>query len=199
MHNCTTTTERLTELLLDGSELPVPLATELRECSACREEFRVLKETLRLTTRLIETATPPHHYWPGYHARLSEKLHAAQQPRLEPGHTHVARPSWLVRFFASSIRLPVPVGLALLAIFGFLVFKIRVPAEPAIVRVPVQVPVIQEKPVERVVYRDRIRVQRLKPAPVAAKNDPALASLDGFEPAEEVKMTVIKGASSYEK
>ena len=199
MHNCKTTRERLTELLFDGSELTVPLSTELRECSECREEFRALKETLRLTTRLIETATPPNSYWPGYHARLREKLHAAQQPRSEPGQVHADGPSWLSRLFTSSIRVPVPVGLALLAIFGFLVFKLRVPAEPAIVRVPVEVPVIQEKPVERVVYRDRIRVQRLKPAPVAAKDDPTLASLEGFEPTEEVKMTVIKGASGNEK
>lgn len=205
MHNCKTTRERLTELVLDGSqgsnaaELPVPFVTELRECTECREEFRALKETLRLTTRLIETATPPNDYWPGYHARLREKLHAAQQPRTEPGHTHVATLSWLARFFTFSIRVPVPVAAALVLVVGFLIFKPRVPAEPSIVHVPVEVPVVQEKPVERVVYRERTRVRWLKPAPVATKNDPTLASLEGFEPAEEVKLTVIKGASGNEK
>ncbi|HKR15261.1 MAG TPA: hypothetical protein VJT15_24555 [Pyrinomonadaceae bacterium] len=198
MHNCKTTREQLTEHFVDGVDLPASLTRELRECAECRQEFRALKETLRLTTQLIETATPPNNYWPGYHARLREKLHAAQQPRSEPGQHHSGdrRQSWLVRFFVSSIRIPVPVGLALLAIFGFLIFKSRVPpAEPSIVQVPVEVPVIQEKTVERerVVYRDRpTRRPRQTPAPPVT-NESVTASFEGFEPAEEVKLTVLKG------
>ncbi len=196
MHNCKTTRERLTELLLDGSDLPVSLSTELRECAECVEEFRALKETLRLTTRLIETATPPNSYWPGYHARLKEKLQAAQHPRVEPGHSH--HRSWLMRFFVSSIRVPVPVGLALLFIFGLLIFKTRVPGPPSIVHVPVEVPVIQEKTVERVVYREK-PARRSRRTPPPARSESVLASLEGFEPAEEVKLTVIKGGSGNEK
>lgn len=199
MHNCKTTREQLTELLLDGSDLPAPLSTELRECAECCEEFRALKETLRLTTRLIETATPPNNYWSGYHARLREKLHAAQHPRIEPGQYHFEQRSWIRRFFASSIRVPVPVGLALLLVLGLaFVFKVRVPAEPSIVRVPVEVPVIQEKPVERVVYREKPS-RRSKRALVPSRSESALASLEGFEPAEEVKLTVIKGGSGNEQ
>jgi len=85
MHNCKTTRERFTELLLDGVGPPERLVTELRECAECREEFGGLSETLRVTTRLIESAAPPDSYWPGYHARLKERLRAAQQPRVEPG------------------------------------------------------------------------------------------------------------------
>lgn len=214
MHNCKTTREQLTEHFLDGADWPAsltPLKAELRDCAECRQEFRALKETLRLTTQCIETATPPNNYWPGYHARFREKLHAAQQPpRTEPGqhytgdpsgdrsgnHSGDRRQSWLVRFFVSSIRIPVPVGLALLAIFGFLIFKSRVPpAEPTIVQVPIEVPVIQEKTVERerVVYRDRpARRSKQLPAPLAT-NEPVTASFEGFEPAEEVKLTVLKG------
>jgi hypothetical protein len=193
MHNCKTTREHLTELLIDGSELPAPLPAELRACAECRHEFRALKETLRLSTRLIETATPPNNYWPGYHARLREKLHAAQQPRIEPGQSKSQ--SWLVRFFVSSIRIPVPVGLAILAIFGFLIFKIRVPAEPSIVKVPVEVPVIQEKTVERerVVYRDRPSKRARQEPAAPSRNESVTASFEGFEPAEEVKLTVLKG------
>src|SRR5688500_9572891 len=85
MHNCKTTRERLTELLLDGVDPRVVLSKDLRACAECREEFGELSDTLRVTTRLIETATPPESYWPGYHARLKERLRAAQQPRVEPG------------------------------------------------------------------------------------------------------------------
>ena len=192
MHNCKTTRDQLTELLIDGAELPASSSAELRECVECRQEFRALKETLRLTTRLIETATPPNNYWPGYHARLREKLHAAQHLRIEPG--QLQRRSPLVRFFVSSIRIPVPVGLALLAIFGFLIFRNPAPphVEPTIVQVPVEVPVIQEKTVERVVYREKPSAKRPQRVTTPPRIE-SVADLEGFKPAEEVKLTVLKG------
>ncbi len=203
MHNCKTTRERLTELLLDDIDPRAVLAAELRECAECREEFGEVSETLRVTARLIETATPPESYWPGYHARLKERLRAAQQPRVEPGQYRDR--SWLMRVFASSIRVPVPVGIAAILLFGLAtIFSIRVPAEPVIVHVPIEVPITHETIVERIVYRDRDR-EREKPSrrsrrtSVATRADSSLASLEGFKPAEEVKLTVIKGGSGNEK
>src|SRR5688572_166484 len=181
MHNCKDTTERITELLLDGADPRLSLSTELRECAECRAEFRALKETLQLTTRLMDTAAPPDNYWPGYHARLKERLHAAQQPRVEPGQDRAERhQSWaLLRFFRSSIRVPVPVGLALVLAttlaFAFS-FSKRDSSQPAVVvevPVPFEVPVVQEKTVERIVYRER-RSTRPKPAPVVPANDEAV-------------------------
>lgn len=191
MHNCKTTRERMTELLLDGSE-PRLLSRELRECAECREEFASLSETLRVTTRLIETATPPETFWPGYHERLKGKLLSARQPRVEPGQNY--------SFLTASIRVPVPVALALVLIVVFaFIFTIRVPADPTIVRVPVEVPVVREKTVTQVVYRDRQIKPRPKPARISPKTDSTLASLEGFKPAEEVKFTVIKGGAANEK
>ena len=199
MHNCKTTRERLTELLLDGVDPRVVLSKDLRACAECRDEFGQLSDTLRVTSRLIETATPPESYWPGYHARLKERLRAAQQPRVVPG--QYTRPSVLRRFFAYSIPVPVPVGIAAAMILALaFVFSIRVPAEPMIVQVPVEVPVVQEKTVERIVYRDRERrPTRPRRPTTAAPSDPVLATLQGFTPAEEVKLTVIKGGSTNEK
>jgi len=197
MHNCNTTRERLTEQLLDGCDPRMSLAADLRECAECREEFRALKETLALTTRLIETATPPDNYWPGYHARLKEKLYAAQQPRIEPGQQYPG-------FFSSSIRVPVPVAFALgvVVVLAFVLLRVPAnePAEPTIVHVPVEVrvPVIQEKTVERVVYREK-RSKPAKPAPFTPPSESTLASLEGFKPTEQVKLTVIKGGSGNEK
>lgn len=199
MHNCKTTRERLTELLLDGVDPRVVLSKDLRACAECREEFGELSDTLRVTTRLIENATPPESYWPGYHARLKERLRVAQQPRVVPGqYTH---PSVLRRLFAYSIPVPLPVGIAAALIVALaFVFSIRVPAEPMIVQVPVEVPVVQEKTIERIVYRDRERrPTRTRRPTAAAPSDPALATLQGFTPAEEVKLTVIKGGSANEK
>src|SRR4030095_13329121 len=98
MHNCKKTRERLTELLLDGADPRTVLARELHECAECREEVGELSETLRVTSRLLETATPPASYWPGYHARLKERLRAAQQPRVAPGQypqSNTVNRSWL--------------------------------------------------------------------------------------------------------
>lgn len=205
MHNCKEIKERITDLLLDGADPRLSLATELRDCAECREEFRALKETLQLTTRLIDNATPPDSFWPGYHARLTERLLTAQHPLVEPGQYRAdRRPSRFSRFFGASIRVPVPVALAaaalVLATTLAFAFSKPGPGAPVVVKVPVpvEVPVIQEKTVERVVYRE-IRSRRSKPARVVAGNDEALASLDGFKPAEEVKLTVIKGGAANEK
>lgn len=202
MHNCKTTRERLTELLLDGVDPRVVLLKDLRACAECRDEFGQLSETLRVTTRLIETATPPESYWPGYHARLKERLRAAQQqPRVVPG--QYTKPSVIRRLFAYSIPVPVPVGIAaalILALAFVFSNRVPVPAEPVIVQVPVEVPVLQEKTVERIVYRDRERrPTRPRRTTTAAPTDPTLATLQGFTPAEEVKLTVIKGGSTNEK
>ena len=200
MHNCKTTRERFTELLLDGVDPRAVLLKELRECAECREEFGELSETLRVTTRLIETATPVDSYWPGYHARLKQRLRAAQQPRVAPGQYHDSdRQSWLTRFFFSSIRVPVPAGLALILMVGLaFMFSFRVPAEPLIVHVPIEVPVIQEKTVERIVYREKPS-RRSESTRISLTTNPTVATLQGFEPADEVKLTVIKGGSANER
>jgi hypothetical protein len=197
MHNCNTTRERLTELLLDGVDPRVVLLKDLRACAECREEFGELSETLRVTSRLIENATPPESYWPGYHARLKERLRAAQLPRVVPG--QYTDRSFVRRFFGYSIRIPVPVAVAAVLLVALAFFlSIRVPAEPMIVQVPIEVPVVQEKTVERIVYRDK-RSPRSKSTRISPRSEPTLATLQGFTPAEEVKLTVIKGGSANEK
>ena len=200
MHNCKTTRERLTELLLDGVDPRVVLSKDLRACAECREEFGELSDTMRVTTRLIETATPPESYWPGYHARLKDRLRAAQQPRVVPGQYDAEKRFWLTRFLFSSIRVPVPVGIAVVILFGLAIFFLtRVPtAELSIVHVPVEVPVVQERTVERIVYREK-PTRKSKRTQVAPRPDSTLATLQGFTPAEEVKLTVIKGGSANEK
>jgi hypothetical protein len=205
MHNCKATREHITELLLGGAN---DRPDEVLTCEDCRAEFAAIKATLRLTSRLIEKTTPPPSYWTGYHARLRNKLTNAPATNVEKD-----RPSWLVRLLTASVRVPVPVGVALLLVFGGAVwFAPRAfeenPAAPAIsvVQVPVQVPVIQEKVVTRVVYR-RQKNQPALTLPVQRDDSSAFAksetvnpiSLIGFKPLDEVRMTVIKGGSPDEK
>ena len=81
------------------------------------DESEALKETLRITTRLIEAAAPPETYWPRYHAKLRTKLRESREPRVA-----AKKPSWFTRFFASSVSIPAPVAAALAVAIGLTIF-----------------------------------------------------------------------------
>ncbi len=222
MHNCSETKERLTELVLDGRSAELSVA-ELNNCADCRAEFDALNATLRMTTRVSETAAPAESYWSGYHARLREKL-AVIGPT--PSHAETQRreeklgPLFATMRLCVRMSIPVPLPLALAVIITCLalgVFAIRraeqpVAQPPLLVHVPVEVPVVQEKVVTRVVYRDRRSTERNSRRAVhdaraestfARSRKPATeeipASLTGFKPTEEIKLIVIKGGTPYEK
>jgi hypothetical protein len=218
MHNCREAKERLTELILDGRSGD-ELAAELETCAECRAEFDALNATLRMTTRVRETAVASESYWPGYHARLREKLsqaklsHAQVRRRKENTGASFA----LLRLCVKTLFRPVPVPLAVAALIiclvGLFAFRIArqpvITQDPLIVHVPVQVPVVQEKVVTRVVYRDRYLPARTSKR--GGQDSPAentfaksqkrddIPMLTGFKPAEDVKLTVIKGGSPNEK
>ena len=234
MHNCKETRELFTELLLDGIDFrsDQAISAELSRCPECRSEFETLSATLRMTHRVSETATPTDDYWPAYHSKLRQRLlneqttSRAQAQRhkeelgplfepLRPG----AGSGLLVRFLKTSVPVPLPLAVALVVIAALLVpFAIRAargdvqPNTTTIVRVPVEVPVAQEKVVTRVVYRDRYPVVRAtKRATDASRVESTFAksqksrteampaSLAGFKPSDEVKLTVIKGGVPNEK
>jgi len=207
MHNCTETKERLIELVLDGRS-----TAELNACAECRAEFQALNMTLRMTSRLSETAAPAESYWSGYHARLRRKLatapnpsHAETQRRKEKLGPLFETMRLCVR---TTVRVPLPLAAAvIITCLALGVFAIRraekpVAQPPLLVRVPVEVPVVQEKVVTRVVYRDRRSSSK---NPRRAINDAptestfAKSGLNGFKPTDEIKLTVIKGGTPYEK
>jgi hypothetical protein len=214
MHNCTETKERLMELVLDGRPM------EANACAECRAEFEALNMTLRMTSRASETATPAESYWSGYHARLRQKLatnpsHAEKQRRKEKLGPLFATMRLCVR---TQVRVPLPLALAvIIACLALGVFAVRraekpVAQPPLLVQVPVQVPVVQERVVTRVVYRDRRSSSRSARRAIndtraestfarsrKPSTDEIPASLNGFKPTDEIKLTVIKGGSPYEK
>jgi len=239
MHNCKETREIFTELLLDGMDFrsDQALSAELSRCSDCRSEFEVLSATLRLTNRLGETAAPAEDYWTGYHSKLRQSLVKAQAesstsrakaqrhkdelgPLFEPLRPR-AGTSLFARFFKTTVPVPLPLAVAVIAAAALLIpFAIRAARvqhsnTTTVVRVPVEVPVVQEKPTEkiitRVVYRDRLVVKATTPAKDATRAESTFAksqksegeampsSLAGFKPSDEVKLTVIKGGVPNEK
>ena len=229
MHNCKETREQLTVLLLDGDGRAERV---LDRCEECRAEFEALAATLRMTARVRETVMPTEDYWTGYHAQLRSKLegfqakaqrlrHAeAQGEELKPGLGFVfatlRQPLRLcVKIFLRPV--PVPLGVAVfvaglvIALFGIRSAQqpATQPQAPVVVQVPVEVPVVREKLVTQVVYRDRLRVSKPSKRVVngpTAENTFARSqkphpedTLSGFKPTDEVKLTVIKGGSPNEK
>ena len=116
MHNCKSTRERVTELLLNSVDVR---PTELLECSECSDEFDSIKETLRITKRQLEATVPSESYWNQYHEKLQRRLNVLvdhEDQVVTPAAT--ARASWLSRMFTSSIRVPMPVAAAVLLVVG---------------------------------------------------------------------------------
>ena len=206
MHSCRKTREHMTERLLNGVETPI----ELAGCEECQSEFESLKEMLRLTTRGIETATPAAEEWTNYGSSLTRKLAEVSHTIVSP--SPVAHDSWLKRFLTVSIRIPVPAGVALLLLFAIsLGLALRRSPQPTVVekvstvQVPVEVPVIQEKVVTRVVFRqsnnqNASRRYVAKPDNSAvARSQSSPVNLSEFKPLDEVKFKIIKGGSPDEK
>lgn len=219
MHNCNEAKEQLMELLLDGDTRAEEV---LDQCAECRAEFEALAATLRMTTRLRDSVTPSESYWTGYHEQLRQRLtdtrdsfhakaqrlrHAEPQRKdLKPGlgfiFAFLRKP---LRLCVKTLLLPVrvPLGVALLAVgLVFSLFAIRTartpPTQPpVVVHVPVEVPVVHEKTVTQIVYRERQKPSKSAKRPVVA---PTIQNTFAqFKPADDVKLTVIKGGSPNEK
>ena len=206
MHDCREVKEQITEMVLDGVDdrQDEVLLTELNGCAECRAEFDALSATLRITTRLRETAGTAESYWVGYHTRLREKIeHSAKDFDAKAQRRKGVRMFLFapLRFCVrTTVPVPVPLIVAVVLAFAAIVPGTKQPApqSPAIVHVPVEVPVLQEKIVTRVVYRQRRLPARTVKQSINA--EPKVESTFAkFKPADEVKLTVIKGGSPYEK
>lgn len=210
MHNCKTTREWFTESLFNDSDAQ---PDELVGCPDCRDEFQSVRETLRITKRALNAVEPAEEYWVAYHSSLRQRLFAqgSKSSTAQPLRPGVHKPSLIMRVLSSSIRVPIPAAAALLFVFALSVlFAIKasqhavLPPTVSVIHVPVEIPVIQNKVITKVVYRER-RV--ITPALNQSETDATLAksqkvntlTLDGFKPLDEVKLTVIKGGSPDDK
>lgn len=224
MHNCKTMRSRLIEQVLDEKlSGHAGLPADLESCPACREEFAALRTVLRVAGQAMQSTQPEEGFWSDYHTRLSQSLKsgsAAATPvdsrHLQPGFT-----SWMRKLATAAVPVPVPLAAVLvLLVGGSLLFAINsrrssragaLPGSSSVVTKIVEVPVIQERIVTRVVYRERnsgtSRGRALSPARSAdgaavarrISSPESSISLVGFKPANEVKLTIIKGSDRDEK
>jgi hypothetical protein len=215
MHNCKANRETLIALALNPPDQTQSLPAEFETCATCRKEYVALRNSLRVAGQAKQSALPAESFWPGYHARLRQRLEAGSESAV-PSHAFEKRASlktWFGNLFTSSVRLPVPVAAGLLLFlavsFAFALNSRRPtnPPPPTVVTKTVEVLVPQETVRERVVtrvvhQRDRRQPGGAKANTIAARrNEPAETpfSLVGFKPANEVKLTIIKGSYRDEK
>ena len=221
MHNCKLIRRDFVDLVLD--EIPAArakqLLAELNECAACQAEYAALRSTLHVSSRALRSSLPNEEFWLGYHSRLQAKLLTSEAQQIENAEA-LPLQLWLAfkRALTTSVRVPLPAALALMLLIGVSFFVLqtraqvnRAPAAIATVETrTVEVPVIQEKVVTRVVYvekkgeRSRSGVNRANrnelPASVTGSDSAKTAlSLVDFKPTEEVKLTVIKGSYKDQK
>ncbi len=213
MHNCKAIRKKLVDLALkqtDKSQMPA----ELEQCVACCEEFASLRNALRSTEATMWLAEPAENFWPGYNQRLRARLENINQPSAFAAASGLG--PWLRQLATASIPVPVPAALALLAFAGAALFFVAYArpsssvtstlTPPSVITKTVAVPVVQEKLVTRVVYRNVRHAQREPAAPERIDEtvdnqqmESPVRTLEGFKPAHEAKLTIIKGSEPNEK
>ena len=218
MHNCKATRSEFIERAFDeiAPAQRERLLIELQQCAACREEYAVLRNVLRAANQGFRSALPTESFWPSYHARLRRRLEDVSAVGAEGvlyGPSMFARLWMMLKQIAtSSVRVPVPVGAVLLLFLGlatlFALYSRSAVSDGgtresiSVMTKTVEVPVVQERVVTRVVYVERNpRRVRGSQEQLASSGSPdkATVTLVGFKPTEQIKLTVIKGSYQDEK
>jgi hypothetical protein len=220
MHNCKATRKRLLEQCMDTSpsgQKEISPA-ELEGCPACLEEFAAIGKLLRVADQAMEAAQPVESFWAGYQARLRQSLERDTAHR-SPSQDKVGALVRLRNLFGSYVRVPVPVAaIVVLLLGGAVVFALQSRrlshgTNPTVVTKTVEVPVVRERLVTQVVYRERSRrlpqdktnraqenqsvAKQVTRRDIATENNPP--SLAGFKPANEARLTIIKGSERDDK
>jgi len=194
MHNCKLTRNVLLEYALgeESTSQAREALAGLDRCSSCQAEFAAIRNTLRVSRQALSSAAPADEFWPGYHARLKEKL--VQQQEMLNDQVRVNIPITVplglrllngVRWFANaSVRLPAPVAIAILLVVGFLTYNTLSLSRRANNATPtnatptnivaqghsriIEVPIVQERVVTRTVYLERKAPRSSSGLPVRA-------------------------------
>ena len=218
MHDCKATKDELIELALSDARLQTDASIKLPACHACREELNSLRNTTQMTRAAMQLAEPGERFWSGYEARLRERIRGEAQSNASSLPARRSFPAMLRDFALASVPVPAPLALA---IFGFVIlaavfmFYARKSASapavflPSVVEKIVEVPVVHEKVITRVVYRSREStpvlaresgMSRLRIADKQREESICMADgLEGFKPAHDARLTIIKGSYRDDK
>jgi hypothetical protein len=217
MHSCRRSTEKILDLVfneLDQIERE-RLKEQLQGCPACLTTLEEYSNTLAAFDTAAEVGAPNEAYWSSFEATLERKIRSAEEKRLKK------RPSFS-RLFTARVTVPLPLaaGFAILlcaAIAGLTysrgrerVLEVAVPGPAQAAEIKyVEVPVVKEKIVTRTVFvpkpagsgglRPRVfdksqlsTFASVEPAEKEEAGSITRANLEGFLPAEDMKLRVIR-------
>jgi anti-sigma factor RsiW len=227
MHDCRTMESRLVDLVFGELEIDETsrLMAEMETCAGCLSEYRSMTGTLLVFDEAVEASTPVESYWPEHQAMRRERLE-----QIAPRANVLKREPLWKRIFTAKLPVPVPIAAALvLALLASSVLALRpstkevtTAVQPPVVRqaLPqvIEVPVVQEKVITRIVYvekKERERNEARRPNPTVQRDNPTLtarraeeesvqgglfthANLTDFQPADEMRIRVIRRSNPDE-
>ena len=217
MHKCNETLRGLIDIAFDeaASGQRSSVAEELSQCDRCSSEYESMLRLLRTVDQRRRAGIPDEGFWIGYNQRLRRRLEDAAIDTT-PSHAGWQSARHLAgRLFTTSVRVPVYVAIAVVTLIGVSVIVAihartaseRGAAPVMVVTKFVEAPVVQERIVTRVVYREHLartvnraakRGDRKRPNPISDEASVA-QSLVGFKPAQDVNLTIIKGSYREQK
>lgn len=205
------------------------LLREIDACANCASQYQSLSDALFVFERTTEAAQPDENYWPRYNAALHNRLLAPVPPVSEKNNSRSFfwRQLWAMQLrIPAPVAAALLIAFVISSAFAFMrgpsaeTNAVPEAPPPASVRI-IEVPVVREKIVTRTVYVEKKRTTTpresqaiaLAVAQTSETIDSALvhskpedetgfftrANLKGFQPADEMKIRVIKRNNTDEK
>jgi len=227
MHNCRTLERRLVDLVFEelNADEKQRLLAEVETCADCLSEYRSITRSLLIFDEAVEASLPDKSYWPEHQAMLRQRLEevaprASAQSR-EPFWKRVFTARLPVPVpVAAAIVLALLVS-SMLAVRSSTKEAATTIQSPTVVQAPpeiIEVPVFREKIVTRTVYVEKKGREKNATRPRTLTAQPAettltarhaeeksgqggfftRANLTDFQPADEMRIRVIKRSNSDE-
>jgi len=225
MHDCRTMESRLVDLAFGElkADEKMRLLAELERCAGCLNEYQSMACSLDVFDKAFEAPLPHESYWEEHRAKLRhslERIGSDVGPRRDTFWKRIFAARLPVPVPVAAvivIALLVSSVLALRLSTGEVMTTAQQPIVAPLTPTVIEVPVFREKVITRTVYVEKkVREKNEAPclAPIIKRNESALtarneeesgqggfftrANLTDFQPADELRIRIIKRSSSDE-
>lgn len=217
MHKCNETRSVLVDIAFDeaASGQRSSVAEEFSQCDRCSSEYESMLRLLRTVDQRRRARIPDEAFWTGYNQRLRRRLQGATFDTTPSLAGWQSARQLAGKLITTSVRVPVYVAIAVVALIGVSVIVAiharaaseRGAAPVTVVTKFVEVPIVQDRIVTRVVYREYLarsvkraaRREDRKRLNLISDESAVAQGLVGFKPAQDVNLTIIKGSYREQK
>ncbi|MBA2734733.1 MAG: hypothetical protein H0U54_17870 [Acidobacteria bacterium] len=227
MHDCRTLEERLVDLVFDelDTDEKLHLLAEVETCAGCLREYRSMTSSLLVFDEAVEASAPDESYWPVHQAMLRRRLEEVTPHATAQSRESFWKRIFTTKL---PVPVPVAAALVLaLLVSSVLALRPSTKEAATTTQLPtvvkaspeiIEVPVYREKVVTRTVYvekkmpeknatRPRTPVSKPEETTLTARHAEKAsgqggfftqANLTDFQPADEMRIRVIKRSNSDE-